>query len=67
MIDMVSRLLPAGTIPRADIVPFVGLNPTIPFSAAGTRPLPAVSVPTVKYTRAAATATAELDEEPPEI
>ena len=41
--------------------------PTMPFSAAGTRPEPAVSVPRAKSTSPAATATAEPELEPPEI
>ena len=39
----------------------------MPFSAAGTRPEPAVSVPRAKATGPAATATAEPELEPPEI
>ena len=35
----------AGTTPLVPTSPRVGLSPTIPFSAAGTRPEPAVSVP----------------------
>ena len=37
----------------------------MPFSAAGTRPEPAVSVPSAKVTMPRATATAEPDEDPP--
>lgn len=45
----------------------MGLRPTIPLSAAGTRPEPAVSVPRAKLTWPAATATAEPELEPPEM
>src|SRR4029078_7730939 len=47
--------------------PRVGLSPTIPFNAAGTRPDPAVSVPNAKATTPAATATALPELDPPEI
>ena len=46
--------------------PRVGLQPTIPFIAAGTRPDPAVSVPSAKETSPAATATADPELDPPE-
>ena len=55
----------AGTTPLADRAPSVGFSPTMPFSAAGTRPEPAVSVPSAKAAMPRATATAEPDEEPP--
>ena len=64
---MVSRLLQAGTKPAAENVPFVGLKPTMPLNAAGTLPEPAVSVPSANDTSPAATATADPDDEPPEI
>ena len=44
-IEMVSSERHAGTTPRADTLPSVGFNPTILPNAAGTRPDPAVSVP----------------------
>jgi hypothetical protein len=47
--------------------PLVGLTPTMPLSAAGTRPEPAVSVPSARSARPRATATALPAEEPPEI
>ena len=47
--------------------PSVGFNPTRLLNAAGTRPEPAVSVPSEKLTSPAATATAEPELEPPEI
>ncbi len=47
--------------------PLVGFNPTMLLNAAGTRPDPAVSVPSAKLTRPAATATAEPALEPPGI
>ncbi len=49
------------------MTPRVGLTPTMPFRAAGTRPEPAVSVPRAKSTRPSATATADPALEPPEI
>ena len=55
----------AGSTPRVLSRPRVGLNPTIPFSAAGTRPLPAVSVPRANGTTPAATATALPELLPP--
>jgi hypothetical protein len=57
----------AGTTPVVLIRPRVGLQPTIPFIAAGTRAEPAVSVPRAKLTRPAATATAEPELDPPAI
>src|SRR5271166_940734 len=57
----------AGTTPRVLIRPRVGFSPTILLKAAGTRPEPAVSVPSAKLTSPAATATAEPELEPPEI
>src|SRR4051812_22672143 len=64
-IDTQSSERQAGTTPRADIKPRDGLSPTIPLSAAGTRPDPAVSVPIANGTRPRATATADPDDEPP--
>ena len=55
----------AGTTPDADSAPSDGFSPTIPFSAAGTRPDPAVSVPSEKGTSPAPTAVAEPELEPP--
>ena len=49
----------AGTTPRVDHQPGVGLKPTMPLKAAGTRPEPAVSVPRAKAAKPSATATAE--------
>ncbi len=49
----------AGTTPAVDTMPTVPFTPTIPFSAAGTRPEPAVSVPSATSTWPRATATAE--------
>ena len=45
--------------------PTVGLSPTMPLSAAGTRPDPAVSVPSANGTSPSATATAEPELDPP--
>ncbi len=55
----------AGTTPRADSAPRDGFSPTILLRAAGTRPEPAVSVPSAKETRPSATATPDPEEEPP--
>ena len=55
----------AGTTPALLTRPRVGLNPTIPLSAAGTRPDPAVSVPIENGTAPSATATADPELEPP--
>jgi hypothetical protein len=57
----------AGTTPSVLSRPRVGLIPTMPLSAAGTRPDPAVSVPSEKATEPSATATAEPELDPPEI
>ena len=55
----------AGIVPRTLTRPRVGLTPTMPLKAAGTRPLPAVSVPSAKGTTPAATATALPELLPP--
>ncbi len=55
----------AGNTPRVLTSPRVALKPTIPLSAAGTRPLPAVSVPRANGTTPAATATALPELLPP--
>src|ERR1700761_1885689 len=55
----------AGTIPSAGTLPTVGFRPTMLPKAAGTRPEPAVSVPSAKGTIPAATAHADPDDEPP--
>ena len=52
-----SRLAQAGTTPRVLSSPRVGFSPTSPLNAAGTRPEPAVSVPSAKATWPSATAT----------
>ena len=64
-IETVSSVRQAGTMPVADSAPSVGFSPTMPFSAAGTRPEPAVSVPSAKAAMPRATATAEPEDEPP--
>ena len=56
----------AGTTPAALINPRLGLRPIRLQNAAGTRPEPAVSVPSAKLTRPRDTATAEPELEPPE-
>ena len=55
----------AGTTPRVLSRPRVGFSPTIPQHAAGTRPEPAVSVPSAMVTIPVATATADPELEPP--
>jgi hypothetical protein len=65
--EMQSRLRHAGTRPRVLSRPRLGLSPTTLLSAAGTRPEPAVSVPSAKLTRPSATASAEPELEPPEM
>ena len=55
----------AGTTPSVLISPIDGLMPTIALNPAGTRPEPAVSVPSAKSTKRAATATAEPELDPP--
>ena len=55
----------AGTTPSVESRPRVGLSPTMLPSAAGTRPDPAVSVPSAKVTCPAATATPDPELEPP--
>ena len=52
-------------MPRVLTVPRVGFRPTIPVNAAGTRPDPAVSVPSANGTSPAATATADPELDPP--
>src|SRR5580658_4943546 len=49
----------AGTTPRVLNRPRLGLRPTMLLKAAGTRPEPAVSVPSEKLARPVATATAD--------
>ena len=61
-----SMLRQAGTTPSVGSRPGVGLSPTIPLNAAGTRPEPAVSVPSARSTSPSATATAEPELDPPE-
>jgi hypothetical protein len=61
-----SRLRHAGTTPRTLTEPRVGFNPTISLNAAGTRPEPAVSVPSANGTVPSATTTADPELEPPE-
>ena len=63
--EIVSMERQAGTMPRAETLPMVGFSPTMLPNAAGTRPEPAVSVPSAKATIPAATAAAEPDDEPP--
>ena len=55
-----------GTTPAALSNPRLGFKPMTLQKAAGTRPDPAVSVPSEKLTKPRATATAEPALEPPE-
>ncbi|GHE90423.1 hypothetical protein GCM10017786_23380 [Amycolatopsis deserti] len=55
----------SGTTPSRDTRSYVGLRPTTPFSAAGTRIDPPVSVPSEKAAIPAATATADPPLDPP--
>ena len=57
----------SGTTPVVETRPTLGLSPTILLSMAGTRPEPAVSVPSAIGTKPAATATAEPELDPPGI
>ena len=66
MTDTQSSVRQAGTTPVPLSAPRVGLSPTILFSPAGTRPDPAVSVPSAKGTSPRATADADPELEPPE-
>ena len=63
--ETVSKVRQAGTTPVFESAPSEGFRPTMPLSAAGTRPDPAVSVPSEKLTMPRATATAEPELEPP--
>jgi hypothetical protein len=65
-IDTQSSERHAGTTPHVDSRPRVGLTPTSALSVAGTRPEPAVSVPSENSTSPRATATAEPLLEPPD-
>ncbi len=60
-----SSVLQAGTTPLVDTAPTEGLRPTILLRPAGTRPEPAVSVPSANGTRPSATAMAEPELDPP--
>ena len=55
----------AGSTPEVEIRPLVALTPTMPLNAAGTRPEPAVSVPSASATSPEATATPEPELLPP--
>ena len=55
----------AGTTPVVLRTPLVGFRPTMLLKAAGTRPEPAVSVPSAKLTSPEDTATAEPELDPP--
>jgi len=57
----------AGTTPLVENNPRVGFRPTMLFRLAGTRPEPAVSVPSAKLTNPDDTATAEPELDPPGI
>jgi len=63
---MQSMVRQAGTMPVPERRPTLGFTPTMLLNEAGTRPEPAVSVPSAKATWPEATATAEPELEPPE-
>lgn len=63
--EITSKERHAGTKPVVLSKPLVGFRPTILLNPAGTRPDPAVSVPSENDTRPAATDTAEPEDEPP--
>ena len=56
-----------GLTPVVGTSPLVGFSPTMLLNAAGTRPEPAVSVPSAKLTSPAPTATPEPELDPPGI
>src|SRR3954469_7528951 len=60
-----SNVRQACTMPAVETRPRLGFSPTILLRLAGTRPEPAVSVPSASGTRPAATATAEPELDPP--
>src|SRR6516162_3793028 len=62
-----SRVRQAGTTPAVETRPRLGFKPTTLLKPAGTRPDPAVSVPSASGTRPAATAIAEPVLDPPGI
>src|SRR3982751_2580900 len=64
-IDTQSSERQAGTTPAVEMSPRLGLRPTMLLNPAGTRPDPAVSVPSASGTSPAATATAEPELDPP--
>ena len=66
-IDTQSSERQAGTTPAVLSSPRDGLRPTMLLKAAGTRPDPAVSVPSANVTRPLATATADPELDPPEM
>ncbi len=63
--DTQSSVRQAGTTPAVETSPRLGLRPTILLNSAGTRPEPAVSVPSAAGTMPVATATAEPELDPP--
>src|SRR3569832_2739228 len=64
-IDTQSSVRHAGTTPAVGTRPRLGFNPTMLLRIAGTRPEPAVSVPSESGTSPAATATADPELAPP--
>ena len=64
---IVSSVRDNGNTSRLSIRPSVGLKPTIPQKAAGARIEPPVSEPIAQGARPAATATADPEEDPPEM
>src|ERR1700709_183727 len=64
-IDTQSSVRHAGTTPAVETSPRLGFKPTMLLSIAGTRPEPAVSVPSASGTSPAETATADPELDPP--
>src|SRR5262249_26027929 len=63
--DTQSSVRQAGTTPAVETSPRLGFRPTMLLSPAGTRPEPAVSVPSASGTRPALAAIAEPALDPP--
>ncbi len=63
--DTQSSVRHAGTRPAVEISPKLGFSPTMLLSIAGTRPEPAVSVPSASGTSPAETAIPDPELDPP--
>ena len=64
---MVSSVGASGIAPRVETVPQVGFHAAMPQACAGMRSEPPVSEPSAETTERLATATAEPDDEPPQM